>query len=52
MTTTGRAKYQELMKNISFPIVVVEEAAEVFEAHVISSISEGTEHLILVGDHE
>lgn len=39
------------MKDITFPIVIVEEAAEVFEAHVITSICEGTEHLILIGDH-
>ena len=40
------------MKKIKFPIVIVEEAAEIFEAHVISSISQETKHLILVGDHE
>jgi superfamily I DNA and/or RNA helicase len=33
-------------------IVVVEEAGEVFEAHVLASLSRATEHLILVGDHE
>jgi superfamily I DNA and/or RNA helicase len=29
----------------------VEEAAEVFEAHVVSALSKDCEHLILIGDH-
>jgi superfamily I DNA and/or RNA helicase len=33
-------------------IVMVEEAGEVFEAHVLAALSRATEHLILVGDHE
>lgn len=39
MTTTGRAKYSEMLKDINFPIIVVEEAAEVFEAHITASLS-------------
>ena len=31
--------------------MIVEEAAEVFEAHVVSSLSQHCEHLILIGDH-
>ncbi len=31
--------------------MIVEEAAEIFEAHVITSLSPKCEHLILVGDH-
>lgn len=30
---------------------VVEEAAEVLEAHIITSLCSQTEHLILIGDH-
>lgn len=52
LTTTGCAKYSELMKMLSFPIVIVEEAAEVFEAHILSSLNKHTEHLILIGDHQ
>lgn len=33
-------------------IVVVEEAGEVFEAHILASLAPTTEHLILIGDHE
>lgn len=32
-------------------MVVVEEAAEVLEAHVLSCLSPSIEHLILIGDH-
>lgn len=31
---------------------VVEEAAEVLEAHIITSLSSCSEHLILIGDHQ
>ena len=51
MTTTGCAKFHDLLSKFKFPIVIVEEAAEVFEGHVLSSISEHTEHMILIGDH-
>jgi AAA domain len=32
-------------------VVVVEEAAEVLEAHILSSLSQSVQHLILIGDH-
>jgi superfamily I DNA and/or RNA helicase len=51
MTTTGCAKQSDLLKNTTFPIVIVEEAAEVFEAHILTSLSKKTEHLVLIGDH-
>ncbi|CDW90094.1 UNKNOWN [Stylonychia lemnae] len=52
MTTTGCAKNSDMMKDINFPIVIVEEAAEVFEAHILTALSQKTEHLILIGDHQ
>lgn len=52
MTTTGRAKNAEFLSKVNFPIVIVEEAAEVFEAHIMTSLSKNTSHLILIGDHE
>lgn len=33
-------------------IVIVEEAAEVLEAHVLACLAPNTQHLILIGDHE
>lgn len=51
-TTTGAAKSQELLKRLRPSIVIVEEAAEVLEAHVVTSLAPGTKHLILIGDHK
>jgi hypothetical protein len=42
MTTTGRAKYSDFLSKVNSPIILVEEAAEVFEAHIIASLSEKT----------
>ena len=56
-TTTGAAKYRDLLSIKSAAVVIVEEAGEVLEPHVISSLterkdnSEETKHLILIGDH-
>jgi superfamily I DNA and/or RNA helicase len=52
LTTTGCAKNADLLKSTNFPIIIVEEAAEVFEAHILTSLSKQTEHLILIGDHQ
>ncbi|CAG2167500.1 unnamed protein product [Oppiella nova] len=52
MTTTGAAKYRHIMEAIDPQIVIVEEAAEVMESHVITSLTQNTEHLILIGDHK
>ncbi|CDW86632.1 UNKNOWN [Stylonychia lemnae] len=52
MTTTGCAKNSELLRDVNFPIVIVEEAAEVFEGHILTALSQKTEHLVLIGDHQ
>ena len=52
MTTSGAAKYQHILHRIKPKIVIVEEAAEVLEAHIVSALSAGTQHLILIGDHK
>jgi hypothetical protein len=51
MTTTGSSRYNEILKDIGPRIVIVEEAAEVFESHIVSSLSKHCQHLILIGDH-
>ena len=40
-----------MLKDIGPRIVIVEEAAEVFESHIVASLSKNCEHLILNGDH-
>lgn len=52
MTTTGAAKYQHIIHLVKPKIVIVEEAAEVMESHIVSALSASTEHLILIGDHK
>ena len=51
MTTTGCAKYSNILRNQKFSIVIAEEAAEIFEAHLLACLSERTEHVVLIGDH-
>ncbi|RHZ48435.1 hypothetical protein Glove_551g8 [Diversispora epigaea] len=51
MTTSGAAKYHELIKKIGPKIIICEEAGEVLEAHILSSLTKSAQHLILIGDH-
>ena len=52
MTTTCAAKYRHVLNEICPKIVLIEEAAEVLEAHIITSLTKGCQHLILIGDHQ
>ena len=51
MATSGAARLRNKLKQIAPKIVIVEEAAEVFEAHVLTSLTSSAEHPILIGDH-
>lgn len=51
MTTTGVAQNQRLVAALGPRIVIVEEAAEVMEAHILAALSPRAQHLILIGDH-
>ena len=51
-TTSGAAKYSALLNAYSAGVVVLEEAGEILESHCISSLSEYTKHLIMIGDHK
>ena len=52
MTTTCAGKNRRILQRIRPKIVLVEEAAEVLEAHIITSLTPGCQHLILIGDHQ
>ncbi|XP_023137605.3 NFX1-type zinc finger-containing protein 1 [Amphiprion ocellaris] len=52
MTTTGAAKFRTTLQQVRPRLVIVEEAAEVLEAHTITTLSQACEHLILIGDHQ
>jgi len=50
--TTCAARYLSTLKAIGPKVVIVEEAAEVLEAHIVTALSQKCEHLILIGDHK
>mmetsp|Transcript_54597 Transcript_54597/g.169075 ORF Transcript_54597/g.169075 Transcript_54597/m.169075 type:complete len:486 (-) Transcript_54597:51-1508(-) len=52
MTTTAVSKYQVLLKELRPEVVIVEEAAEVLEAHILTALHPRTHHVILIGDHQ
>ncbi|XP_033626581.1 NFX1-type zinc finger-containing protein 1-like [Asterias rubens] len=52
MTTTGAARCQSVLQLLGPRIVIVEEAAEVLEAHIITALAAKCQHLILIGDHQ
>ncbi|KAJ3662954.1 hypothetical protein Zmor_007268 [Zophobas morio] len=52
ITTTGAARLRSSLQALKSPIVIVEEAAEVLEAHIVSSLTKNCKHLILIGDHQ
>ena len=52
MTTTGVAKYKRLINKVTSKIMIVEEAAQILESHMATSLTPSIEHLILIGDHE
>lgn len=52
LTTSGAARKQPLLQELKPRIVIVEEAAEVLESHVVVSLTKACEHLVLIGDHK
>lgn len=51
-TTTAAAKYTEHLRAASPGIVVVEEAGEILESHVLTALGKTTKRLVLIGDHK
>lgn len=52
ITTTGAAMHKELLASIKPEVVLVEEVGELLEAHVLTSLTSATQHLIMIGDHK
>jgi hypothetical protein len=50
-TTTAAAKNEELLKAAKCDVVLVEEAGEILETHVLASIYGSAKALIMIGDH-
>ena len=50
LTTSGAARRRKLLGILRPKIVIVEEAAQVLEAHIVASIPASCEHLIMIGN--
>ncbi|KAN0075671.1 hypothetical protein V8E54_006941 [Elaphomyces granulatus] len=51
VTTTGLARNLNLLRRVRSKVVLCEEAGEVLEAHILTSLLPSVEHVILIGDH-
>lgn len=51
-TTTAAAMYTEEIRKASPGIILVEEAGEILESHVLTALSPSSKQLILIGDHK
>lgn len=51
-TTTAAAKYRDDIQAASPGVLLVEEAGEILESHIISALGSETSQLILIGDHQ
>ncbi|KAH8103940.1 P-loop containing nucleoside triphosphate hydrolase protein [Cristinia sonorae] len=51
-TTTAAAKYCEDIQAFNPDVLLVEEAGEILESHILTSMGPETSQLILIGDHK
>jgi hypothetical protein len=51
-TTTSAAKQSDLIRNSKVDVVLVEEAGEILESHVLTALSPSVKQVILIGDHK
>ena len=51
-TTTGAAKYAENIQAAMPSVLLVEEAGEILESHVLTALGKNKSQLILIGDHK
>ncbi|KAJ6494824.1 P-loop containing nucleoside triphosphate hydrolase protein [Mycena vitilis] len=51
-TTTAAAKYTKDLQAASPEVLIVEEAGEILESHVITALGRATQQMILIGDHK
>jgi hypothetical protein len=51
-TTNGATKYSAAIQAASPGVVLVEEAGEILEAHILTSLGPHTEQLVMIGDHK
>lgn len=51
-TTTAAAMYTEELRKAEPGIILVEEAGEILESHVLTALTPKTKQLVLIGDHK
>ncbi|KAL7619886.1 hypothetical protein AAE478_010433 [Parahypoxylon ruwenzoriense] len=51
-TTTAAAKYVQMLNSARPGVVLVEEAGEILESHILTALGPDTRQLILIGDHK
>ncbi|KAL9937163.1 hypothetical protein V8E36_003572 [Tilletia maclaganii] len=51
-TASGAARASALLKAVRPRVVLVEEAGQVLESHLLATLIPSIEHLILIGDHD
>jgi hypothetical protein len=51
-TTTAAAKYRKEIKEASPDVLLVEEAGEILESHILTALPQSVKQMILIGDHK
>lgn len=51
-TTTGAAKYTRLIRSAKPDVILVEEAGEILESHILTALAPTVKQLVLIGDHK
>jgi hypothetical protein len=51
-TTTGAAKYARLIRAAKLDVILVEEAGEILESHILTALAPTVKQLVLIGDHK
>ncbi|KAK2464129.1 hypothetical protein APHAL10511_003877, partial [Amanita phalloides] len=51
-TTTAAAKFTELLQLVTPEVLLVEEAGEILESHILTALGRDKNQLILIGDHK
>jgi hypothetical protein len=51
-TTTAAAMKTDCLRNVAPGVILVEEAGEILESHILTAMTPNTKQLILIGDHK
>ncbi|KAI9573105.1 P-loop containing nucleoside triphosphate hydrolase protein [Boletus coccyginus] len=51
-TTTGAAIYADVLERVGPEVLLVEEAGEILESHILIALSHNVDQMILIGDHK